>query len=220
LFAQRYQTTQELAPAPKPFVSALSSTRLHVTWPALEGLNVSHYDLYMDGATAAEGLTTTYWTSGRLDPGSTHYFALVYVLADGGRSASSSVASGTTWGVDENFDGLPDDWQARHWGAAPSGWPPPTADSDGDGANNLQEFLAGTNPADAQSVLRLSWMSTPLGTRLAWNTEPGFVYQVQVSRDLKAWQNLGALRFAPGKQDSISASQEDGSALYRVIRVR
>jgi hypothetical protein len=38
---------------------------------------------------------------------------------------------------------------------------------------------------------------------LSWNTQPGLMYQVQVTTDLISWVNLGAPRFAAGTTDSI-----------------
>jgi hypothetical protein len=84
-------------------------------------------------------------------------------------SPVSAAATGVTWGTDDNFDGLPDDWQARFWTANVAAWPAANADSDGDGVSNLQEFLAGTNPMDASSVLKLSLSSSTQGWRLNWN---------------------------------------------------
>lgn len=81
----------------------------------------------------------------------------------------------------------------------PLGWPAAGADSDGDGATNLQEFLAGTNPMSRDSALRLDMARTAQGLWLNWNTEPGFVYQVQFSTNAVSWQTLGATRFAPGR---------------------
>jgi hypothetical protein len=93
-------------------------------------------------------------------------------------------------------------------------------DSDGDGATNLQEFLAGTNPLDPTSVLRTRMTSTPQGTLLGWNTEPGLVYQVQTTSDGVTWTNLGSPRFAAGNTDSIPITGSTNVALYRINRVR
>ena len=114
---------------------------------------------------------------------------------------------------------MPDDWQARYWGLNPLGWPSPNADSDGDGATNLQEFLAGTNPTSRNSALRLDLTRTGQGLWLNWNTEPGSVYQVQVSTNALTWQTLGAARFAPGAVDAVAVGGSD-LRLYRIIRMR
>lgn len=46
--------------------------------------------------------------------------------------------------LDSDGDGIPDRWESQYFGNATSA--DPNADPDGDGRNNLQEFVAGTNP--------------------------------------------------------------------------
>jgi len=222
LFAQRYAVSQSLPTPSAPFVSALSQSKLSVTWPELSGFNVDHYDIYMDSSATPISVTNTMWTASGLVAGSTHTFTLVYQLADGRRSSLSALATGTTWAEDENLDGLPDDWEARYWGNNPATWPAANVDSDGDGATNLQEFLAGTDPTDANSVLRVQLIASAQGTRLSWNSQPGLMYQVQVSQNFAAgsWTNVGAPRFAAGSSDSVLVGAANGSAYYRVIRLR
>jgi hypothetical protein len=139
---------------------------------------------------------------------------------DGGaRSALSEAGSGTTWADDENLDGLPDDWQSTFWGLV-GPWPAPNVDSDGDGASNASEFLAGTDPSNAQSVLK-TWITRGAqGARLNWNTQSGFIYQVQTSEDFGAsWTNLGAARLAAGASDAILIGS-GRAGFYRITRVR
>jgi hypothetical protein len=139
-------------------------------------------------------------------------------MEGGSRSLLSDSASGTTWGEDENLDGLPDDWQALYWSAP---FPAPNVDSDGDGASNASEFLAGTDPTNAESVLK-TWLTRSLqGPRLNWNTQPGFIYQVQTSEDFgSSWSNFGPARFASGTSDSILVGGGGRAGFYRITRVR
>jgi hypothetical protein len=115
---------------------------------------------------------------------------------------------------------MPDDWQAQFWGISPSNWPAAQADSDGDGATNIQEFLAGTDPTDPASVLRIQISTTSQGPRLQWNAEPGLIYQAQSSDDLDSWISLGTPRFAPGANDSMAVTGAGAAAYYRIIRMR
>ncbi len=55
--------------------------------------------------------------------------------------------------IDRDGDGLGDGYEYTHWGDATSGVA--TADSDGDGLNNLEEFHADTNPKDFSSCLAI-----------------------------------------------------------------
>lgn len=221
LFAQRYvNTAQPLSAPDAPMVSALDQRRLMVAWPYLAGFSVDHYEVYADGAASpTASVTNNMWIMGNLTPGSTHTFRLAYVLADTRRSPLSTTATGTTWGYDDNFDGLPDDWEAMYWGADPGLWPSPLVDSDGDGASNRNEFMAGTDPIDANSVLRTRLQTSPQGVLLSWNTQPGFVYQVQSSANLTTWSNLGSPRFASGTTDSLNVTGSN-VGYYRVVRLR
>lgn len=66
------------------------------------------------------------------------------------------IANGNVFTVessaDADVDGLPDAWELRYFGSTV---PSSHADPDGDGLNNLEEFRAGTHPAEAASVLRI-----------------------------------------------------------------
>jgi hypothetical protein len=98
-------------------------------------------------------------------------------------------------------------------------WPAPSADADGDGVSNYDEWLAGTNPRNASSVLRYKVRATAQGLFLDWNTEPGLLYQVQKVTAIGQWINVGGPRFAAGVTDSMSVGGGI-SGFYRIGRVR
>lgn len=218
--AQRLNLSEVLPTMSAPVVTAISGSRILVSWAELSGYQVASYNLYVNGSSTPVVLTNNFHVLTGLGVGSSHNFRLDYTLADGRRGTVSSANTGTTWGEDANLDGLPDDWQARHWGGNPGTWPGPNVDSDNDGATNGQEFLAGTDPRDAQSALRLAMQNSPQGMRLYWNSQPGSIYQVQSSSDFSTWQNVGKGRFSPGAQDSIPLNGSSTLTVYRVIRVR
>ena len=220
LHAQRYSVGATVPQPEPPFVAGSSLNTLQVNWPELAGYNLANYELSMDGA-AGWLLPQNHYSVTDLAAGSTHNFRLRYVLKNGDKSLWSEPASGKVWGADQNGDGIPDDWQVQFWGSDSAKWALASADSDGDGASNRSEFLAGTDPLSNASVLRLRVTHLPHGARLQWNTVPGYVYQVQVSDGLPVnWTDIGGIRFARGVTDSLDVSHEGRSGLYRVIRLQ
>ena len=221
LQAQRFQADARPVPEPSaPYVNALSSSELLISWPEQTGLDVQGYDLYIDGSLTGIRVTGNSHRLTALAPGSTHAVTLTYQLADGRVSPESPAAAGQTWGPDANADDLPDDWQQANWGK-PVNWPPAQADSDGDGASNLQEFLAGTDPTNPNSVLSIRLERNGAQQFLNWNSTPGLFYQVEKSTNVGGeWTTIGQARFANGPTDSVPVEGPDGEAYYRVIRLR
>jgi hypothetical protein len=230
LFAQRYaDVAAVLQPMGVPFVYApfnLSNgtyqVQLQVSWPNLLGLAISNYQVYVDGAASPAGTTTgNTWTmtaANGLTASSTHSFQMKYLTTDGRLSPLSPAASGTTWSG-FNWGGVPFEWMTQYFGSDTSLWPSASADTDGDGMSNTQEFLAGTGPTNAASVLRVQLNQTSQGMFLNWITQPGLTYQVQFTTNLATWSNLGLPRFAAGTSDSIYCA-DGAAAYYRVVLLR
>jgi hypothetical protein len=218
LFAQRYSGGVTLPAPESPYLSALSQTRISVTWPEFAGLEIAEYLIYLGDNTSPLSVTGNMHTVTGLSADTVYSFRLAYRLVDGRTSPKSEPVSLRTWGHDENFDGLPDDWQLAFWGTNP--FPPSNFDSDADGASNAQEFLAGTNPLDASSVLKTKIITLGGIARLEWNTVPGSIYRLQVSSNFSDWDNVGDLRFSPGQTDSVPLNTSESMVIYRVIRIR
>jgi hypothetical protein len=228
LYAQRYlNVASVLQPMAAPFVYApftlsngVYQPQLQVSWPPLLGISVSNFEVYVDGSTNPMAVVTgNQWTMTALNglkTNSTHSFQLDYVTTDNRRSPVSPSASGTTWGG-KNWGGIPYEWMTMYFGSNTNLWPSATADTDHDGANNLQEFMSGTNPTNAASVLRVQLSNSPQGMFLNWPTQPGLTYQVEVKTNLAAaWVNLGTPRFAAGTSDSIYVGG-NAAGYYRVV---
>jgi hypothetical protein len=96
-------------------------------------------------------------------------------------SAATSALATVTLNVispaDTNNNGLPDSWELKF------GVTNPSADNDGDGRNNLEEYLSNTNPTNAASVLRISSATRDQNGRIAlqWPSVGGTRYRVQYS---------------------------------------
>ena len=222
LFAQRYVSTSQPLPSPgAPMVTVLSSSSLSVSWPPVQGYSIANYEVYADGSgTAAAVVTNTYWNATGLAAASAHSYRLAYVVSDGRRSPLSSATTNTTYSGGATWGGIPQEWMAEFFGPDMFAWPSPFADSDGDGVSNLNEFLAGTCPTNANSVLRIRLQTTTQGLYLNWNTQMGLMYQVQTTATLgDNWTNFGGPRFASSSVDSMYVGG-GAAGYYRIVRLR
>jgi hypothetical protein len=227
LFAQRYlNVASVLQPMSAPFVyapftlvSGVYQPQLQISWPVLLGISVSNYAVYLNGSTNPITVTTSnQWlmtAAYGLTSSSTNSFQVAYRTTANQLSPVSPSASGVTWSG-KNWGGVPFEWMAMYFGGNTNSWPSPTADSDHDGINNLQEFMSGTIPTNSASVLRVQLAQSGQGMFLNWPTVPGLTYQVLVTTNLTTWNNWGTPRFAAGVSDSIYVGG-NAAGYYRVV---
>ena len=94
--------------------------------------------------------------------------------------------------TDTNANSLPDEWETSY-GFGPGNPALRDADVDGDGATNVEEFLAGTDPTNAASVLRVVIPSTTGGVQISFGAISNRTYSV-LYRDTPGgglWNKLG-----------------------------
>jgi sugar lactone lactonase YvrE len=99
-------------------------------------------------------------------------------------------------------DGIPDSWRQQYFGAGFATDPraAATADPDGDGAINFQEYLAGTNPLDPNSVQSVplsvsTFAGSAVGGEDGYRTEATFNSLVSLTYDPlgRLWVTEGTL---------------------------
>jgi hypothetical protein len=92
-----------------------------------------------------------------------------------------------------------------------------SADFDGDGSTNLQEYRNGTTPTDPKSVFRATSF-TPL--LIQWPSRAYDAYELKSSTDLSTWTRVGP-PIAPVLTSASRAIAADASLkkLYRVEKV-
>lgn len=84
--------------------------------------------------------------------------------------------------VDRDLDGVSDLWSSRHPTATDL-----AADPDGDGASNLDEARAGTDPTAATNRFAAN-LATDAGAQvLRWAGVVGKTYRIETSADLRTW---------------------------------
>ena len=222
---QRYASKEaiDLLPAiSEVFVNPISETELLVSWPAVKGLDVKHYEVYFDGLTTPKLFADNHVVWPGLRPGSEYSFRVAYQLSDGRHSELSALAFSKTWGRDYNADGLPDDWQREYFGKTVTTWPEASADSDADGATNGEEFAAGTDPSDKSDSLTVSLAKLERGQRLEWNARPGALYQLQHTAALGSgsWANVGEPVLALEGRAGITLESVEHMKFYRIKKIR
>jgi len=104
---------------------------------------------------------------------------------------NAAINSIATWPhydlFDANGDGLLDAWQVHYFGSIGSSAAAPSADPDGDGANNWQEWRCGTVPTNSLSVLRLlAPVTASTNVRLSWQSVAGVSYFLERATSLSA----------------------------------
>ncbi len=118
------------------------------------------------------------WTASSAFANTTN--AVVFVANDNQATTNSVVTNSLSLVVpfDADDDGLPDGWE---WDSFATLTNDPAGDRDGDGASNYAEYLAGTQPTNAQSLFSLLGVLTAAGTSnhsVTVSTVPGRKYTV------------------------------------------
>lgn len=100
--------------------------------------------------------------------------------------------------ADANSNSLDDNWERDYFGSLTSAQGAASADADADGLSNLQEFLAGINPTNASSVVRLSGAFVNGQYRMQVPTVNGRRYSLEYSRDIHRPRWIGFERLGDG----------------------
>src|ERR1700722_14175065 len=103
-------------------------------------------------------------------------------------------------------NGLPFAWELTYFGQTGIAT---NADPDGDGMNNLQEYLAGTSPIDGTDFLHITAENFAVGgtnAMLTWKSTPTRFYHIQktLTLNLPAWSDSGLGLISP---DGISTAR-------------
>ena len=123
--------------------------------------------------------------------------------------------------TDTDGDGLSDAWERENTDGLRM--LTATGDADGDGATDKEEYLAGTNPLDADSALRITGLApAPTSTTVAWTSRPSRQYRIYESATLTngSWSvslpgNLLLGAFGPTTQTTVTNANTP-AMFYRV----
>jgi len=121
--------------------------------------------------------------------------------------------------ADTDADGLPDFWETNYVGNATN--MSATADPDGDGMINRDEYVAGTNPTNALSVLKLTLTTTNTAV-LQFIAQPSIGYTVQYRTNLNSavWNNItsvAAQSLMQTMQVNVPKPPPEPARFYRIV---
>lgn len=121
---------------------------------------------------------------------------------------------------DADMDGMPDDWETEH-GFLPDDGADAMEDADGDGATNVAEYRAGTDPRNADSVFRIAviqWEADDVLLRFL--SVAGRRYRVEKSEAPSGgvWETIAGDVMGNGGPVEVhdDRGQDEGQGYYRV----
>lgn len=135
--------------------------------------------------------------------------------------AGQRVATAQVMQYDSNGNGIPDWWERVHFGGL--GIACPTCDFDHDGATDWQEYVAGTDPTDANSVFKVVDLQQPGNgeTVLRWTSVAGKSYAIEKSTDLTAgfYELVADVLATPPLNTYTDVNPPGASGVFYRIRV-
>jgi hypothetical protein len=123
-----------------------------------------------------------------------------------------------TYVSDADGDGLPDNWETNYFGATGAN---PNEDSDRDGMTNWQEYIAGTDPTDPSSYLRVERLAgAPGGTTLEFNAVSNHTYTILFNNALGdlSWSKLADVEARPtNRLATVADPASTTNRFYRLV---
>jgi hypothetical protein len=122
---------------------------------------------------------------------------------------------------DFDHDGIADSWETNYPGFSTNNAADALLDFDGDGMINRDEYLAGTDPTDALSVLKLVWDATNSSV-LTFVAQTNITYSLQYNTDLTTgiWSsvtNITAAAFVRTVRVDVAEPPPLPARFYRVV---
>lgn len=132
-----------------------------------------------------------------------NYYRVVITPNDGLTNGAPFTTASVQVAVDADGNGINDDWEVQYFGFIGVN---PNADPDGDRMSNYQEYLAGTNPTNRVSCLRITALSeTGNGVAVNWTTVGGKSYVIQTnSATGGGFGDLSPVIAVPGTGESVT----------------
>jgi hypothetical protein len=214
-------------------------------YPAIGAPQLSHFGGTV-GAGFAISMThtnasgTLYYTLDGTDPrvygtGALGESATVYdgpIVLASNAVLKARVLQNTTWSalteasfivdgsgtLDSDGDGMPDWWELEH-GLNPYFAGDAAMDSDGDGMSNLEEFIAGTDPRDPESFLRITALIENGSVKLVAPLSANRSYTIMARDSLSEgeWEKVWHIAPGPARLFEWEAGSAGARRFYRIV---
>ena len=116
---------------------------------------------------------------------------------------------------------FPNSWRSNYFGSATPipGVSGADDDPDHDGRSNFEEYMAGTNPTNAASVLKITSLRT---NAVTWPSVPGELYELQVRTNLAGstnWVRFGNPVYVTTGTGTVSGViSNTGQQFFRILK--
>jgi len=145
------------------------------------------------------------------------YRVVVRNLANPGTSANVQFFVASL--ADSDVDGIPDNWE-NAYGLDRNSQTDASADTDGDGISNYQEYLAGTDPTNALSRLTATIVFSGGSSDVSFQALSNKTYSLQFRDDFNggSWSRLTEVFARPSNRvEVISTPSVSSNRFYRIV---